>query len=187
MRFIIRDLWTAETPGPRTAFRAFDALIALIGIICIAVGTYYPASGVIYYVVLVVTAIWSALVSIFSHTERTIHPGFAIALDFALAVVHFFFGILNVRAASGYSYGRGNAVVAIFLLVVGALHLLFFILACRDTHVRRKSTITGTAKDDLESASDYYETAHGNAHEISSGPAQDMPRATRDHFKTAIV
>lgn len=65
------------------------------------------------------TAIWSALVSIFSHTERTIHPGFAIALDFALAVVHFFFGILNVRAASGYSYGRGNAVVAIFLLVVG--------------------------------------------------------------------
>jgi hypothetical protein len=66
-----------------------------------------------------VTTIWSALVSIFSHTERTIHPGFAIALDFALAVVHFFFGILNARAASGYSYGRGNADIAVFLLVAG--------------------------------------------------------------------
>jgi hypothetical protein len=39
MGFIIRDLWTTETPGPITAFRAFDVLIALIGTICIAVGS----------------------------------------------------------------------------------------------------------------------------------------------------
>ncbi|KAJ5288318.1 hypothetical protein PENANT_c191G05002 [Penicillium antarcticum] len=171
MGFIIRDLWTAETPGPRTAVRAFNALIALIGIVCIAMGTYYPASGVIYYIILAVTTIWSALVSIFSLTERTIHPGFVTALDFALAVVHFFFGILNARAASGYSYGRGNDIVAIFLLVAGILHLLFFVLACRDTHVRRRSTITDTAKEDFRSAPDYYETAQGNAHEIASEPS----------------
>ncbi|KAJ6168271.1 hypothetical protein N7497_001114 [Penicillium chrysogenum] len=170
MGFIIRDLWTTETPGPITAFRAFDVLIALIGTICIA---------------LAVTTIWSALVSIFSHTERTIHPGFAIALDFALAVVHFFFGILNARAASGYSYGRGNADIAVFLLVAGVLHLLFFALACRDFHVRRRSTITGTANDDFERAPDCYETTHGNAHEITSEPAHDMSRAMKDDFKTA--
>ncbi|CAI7674699.1 unnamed protein product [Penicillium palitans] len=187
MGFIIRDLWTTETSGPRTACRAFDVLIAVIGIICIAAGTTYQASGVIYYVILGVTTIWSALVSIFSRTERIIHPGFAIALDFALAVVHVFFGSLNAIAASGYSYGRGNAVVAVFLLVAGGLHLLFFVLACRDLHVRRRSTTTGTAKDNFERAPDYYETAHGNAHEITSEPAHDMSRAVEDDPKTAAV
>lgn len=51
MSSIFRDIWTANTPGPRTALRIFDALIAIIGIICIVVGYVRPAFGFIYYII----------------------------------------------------------------------------------------------------------------------------------------
>lgn len=55
MGSIIYNLWSSENPGPRTVVRVLDATIATVGIICIAVGSDYPASGMIYYIIVCIT------------------------------------------------------------------------------------------------------------------------------------
>ncbi|KAJ6012349.1 hypothetical protein N7522_002704 [Penicillium canescens] len=97
-----------------------------------------------------VSIIWSTLVLFLIYTERAVNSGLFIVLDLALAAVHYSFGIINALAASSTEYGHGNAIVAMSLLVAGVLHIFFFGLACRDTHVRRTSTISEIGKDGLE-------------------------------------
>ncbi|BCS18628.1 uncharacterized protein APUU_11456A [Aspergillus puulaauensis] len=128
MGSIIRNLWSAETPGPRTVVRVLDAAIATLG----------------------VATIWSTLISFLTYNDRLFHPGFHIALDFALAAVHYVFGIVNALAADTAGYMHGNAIAATFLLIIAVLHTFFFVLACRDTHVRRRVSGQGTHKDGFE-------------------------------------
>ncbi|KAJ5240594.1 uncharacterized protein N7469_002185 [Penicillium citrinum] len=129
MGSVIGSFWSGETPGPRGAIRISSALIALIGIICVAAGSVNPDTGIIYYIILGVATLWSAIVSFLLFAESSIHPAVLIALDLALAGVHYAFGIINAIAASSYIYyWRGNAIVAVFLLVVGysSSHGLFY-------------------------------------------------------------
>lgn len=51
MGSIMRNLWCSETSGPRMAARLFEAAIAIVGIICIAAGSEFPESGIIYYII----------------------------------------------------------------------------------------------------------------------------------------
>lgn len=61
MGSVIGDFWSGENSGPRAASRVFNALIALLGIIAIAVITNHPDHGIIYYII-----VWSN-----SCTKRT--------------------------------------------------------------------------------------------------------------------
>ncbi|OJJ62578.1 hypothetical protein ASPSYDRAFT_129437 [Aspergillus sydowii CBS 593.65] len=153
MGYIISNLWSVQSSGPRTVIRVLDSAIATVGIICIAVGYRDPASGMIYYIILGVAAVWSTVISFLTYTERLFHPGILIPLDFALSAVHYVFGIVNALAADSSGYLHGNAIAATFLLIIAALHTLFFVLACRDTHVRRRSSVSGTQKGGLETYS----------------------------------
>ncbi|OJI96699.1 hypothetical protein ASPVEDRAFT_78457 [Aspergillus versicolor CBS 583.65] len=150
MGSIIRNLWSSESPGPRTVVRVLDAAIATVGIICIAVGSNYPASGMIYYITLGVAVIWSTLISFLTHNDRLFHPGFLIAMDFMLAVVHYVFGIVNALSADTAGYLHTDAIRATFLLITAVIHTVFFVLACRDTHVRRRSSVAGAQKVGIE-------------------------------------
>lgn len=51
MGSVIGDFWSGENSGPRAASRVFNALIALLGIIAIAVITNHPDHGIIYYII----------------------------------------------------------------------------------------------------------------------------------------
>lgn len=51
MGSVIGNFWSGENAGPRAATRVFNALIALLGIIAIAVITNHPGTGIIYYII----------------------------------------------------------------------------------------------------------------------------------------
>lgn len=69
---------------------------------------------------LALTIVWSTVVSVFTHKQRTMHPGIAIFMDFGLFGVHYAFVIINALSANlSKGWGHGNAIVAVFLLVLG--------------------------------------------------------------------
>ncbi|KAJ5085204.1 hypothetical protein N7532_009975 [Penicillium argentinense] len=149
MGAIMYNLWTSETSGPRLATRLLDAIIAIVGIICIATGSRYPVYGSICYIILGIAALLSLIISAFIYSQKLFHPGFLILPDFALAAVHWIFGISYALSAN-FSQ-RGGVIIAVFLLIVAVLHTLFFVSVCRDTHVRRqRSNPTARTKNEAE-------------------------------------